>query len=632
MNDAFCFRGVQLDLARQIETVEFIKQFTDMIADNGYNVLFLYLEGRVRTESFPYPADNECYTLAQMREVVEYAATRNIEVIPGISLLGHAELFLKYQELTEMAELRDGQDGRFWNNNKLDFCPSQEATYSFFEKYLKEVCDIFPSEYFHIGLDEVWDIGYCEKCKPIASDFSGEQQLFLNNLLRCRKILIGLGKRVMMWDDMFEYYWDILEEVPRDVIMVNWQYAADVKHYKGHFANLKVKHVLAEYERLGFKYIIAPSDYSSANVRTFTEYAKNFKPLGGLVTSWEKKTCFMYKSFPTIAYAGQLWKGESKKCETEIFADAMENLFGLRDEKSLTVLRYHTERKLNLKTPVTLNFLFNSNFNGYDYADYAALRLLKLNLEDMMPKVTIESGKLIITDMILGCRYNILKSRLQKTTFALFEPMMDNKKAKLELDMIYTNVKALGEERVKFWHQYRKGIEPCNVEKLFADCLELIESLPKLVANNGLMRVRFCLPDGHSSENCIFSLKYDGKWNKVSTGGCKAANPEIALFSKIFLIPRSIEPESFKIEVMGYGGQGIAFVEIFIDSGHYVPSKVVSVSGKVIDPEFVLDNDCKWCFMGEKDTLKAFKNRHLAEEIHSAEYSLVKKNKKLNHE
>lgn len=622
MNNAFRFRGVQLDLARQIETVEFIKQFTDMIADNGYNVLFLYLEGRVRTESFPYPADNECYTLAQIREIVEYATTRNIEVIPGISLLGHAELFLQYQELTEMAELRDGQDGRFWNNNKLVFCPLQEATYSFFEKYLKEVCDIFPSEYFHIGLDEVWDIGYCAKCKPIASDFTGEQQLFLNNLLRCREILIDLDKRVMMWDDMFEYYWDILEEVPRDVIMVNWQYATDVKHYKGHFANLKVKHVLAEYDRLGFEYIIAPSDYSSANVRTFTEYAKNFKPLGGLVTTWEKSTCFMYKSFPTIAYAGQLWEDEPEKCDAEIFADAMENLFGSRDEKLLAVLRCHTERTLDLETPVTLSLLLNSSFNGYDYADYEAMKLLKFNLEDLLTEVTTELGKLIITDIIWGCRYNILKSRLQKTAFALFEPMMDNKKAKLKLGMIYTDAKALGEERMKFWHQYRNSIEPCNVEKLFGDYLELIEFLPKLAEKNGIMRVRFCLPDGYSSEKCIFSLKYDGKWNKVSAGCCKASNPEIALFSKIFLVPRSIEPESFKIEVMGYGGQGIAFVEIFTDAGHYVPSKVVSVSGKVIDPEFVLDNDCKWCFMGEKDTLKAFKNRKLAEEIHSIEYRL----------
>ncbi|MHC4874451.1 MAG: family 20 glycosylhydrolase [Planctomycetota bacterium] len=179
MKSPYSFRGVQLDLARQIETVDFIKQFTDMAADNGYNILFLYLEGRVRTESFPYPADNECYTPEQMREVIEYAASKDIEVVPGISLHGHAESFLEYPELEECAELRDGVNGRFWSNRKLDFCPSQEATYEFFEKYLSEICDIFPAKYFHMGLDEVWDIGYCEKCSREAADFSGEQKLYL---------------------------------------------------------------------------------------------------------------------------------------------------------------------------------------------------------------------------------------------------------------------------------------------------------------------------------------------------------------------------------------------------------------------------------------------------------------------
>jgi hypothetical protein len=624
MNDSFRFRGVQLDLARQIETVEFVKQFTDMIADNGYNVLFLYLEGRVRTESFPYPADNECYTPEQMREIVEYAASKNIEVVPGISLHGHAELFLAHSELAETAELRDEGKGRFWASNKFDFCPSQEATYSFFEKYLKDVCEIFPSQYFHIGLDEVWDIGYCEKCKPIAADFGGEQRLFLNNLLRCREMLSNLGKRVMMWDDMFEYYRDILKEIPRDVIMVNWQYATDVKHYKGHFANLKVEHILAEYDKLGFEYIIGPSDYCSANVRTFTEYAGNFNPLGGLVTVWEKKTCFMYKSFPTIAYAGRLWSNESGKSEDEIFADAMANLFGSRNEKLLAVLRCHTEKRLDKETPVTLAMLLNSNYYGFDYAGYEALKLFKLGLEEVISEVKTELGKLIVTDIIAGCCYNIMKYRLQKAAFDLFEPMKDSAKARQELDRIYSDVKAFGESRVKFWDEYRGGIEPCNIEKLFKDYLELIKSLPELAEGNGIMRVRFCLPDGFSSENCIIHLKYGGEWHKVAEGGCKGVNAETALFSKIFLIPRSIEPEAFKFEAMGYGGQGVAFAEIFTDAGHYVPSEVLSVSGKVIDPEFVLDNDCKWSFMGEKDTLKAFSSRKLAEEVHSAEYSLKK--------
>lgn len=67
-------------------------------------------------------------------------------------------------------------------------------------------------------------------------------------------------------------------------------------------------------------------------------------------------------------------------------------------------------------------------------------------------------------------------------------------------------------------------------------------------------------------------------------------------------------------------------LEVFNNMGHFIPAKVVSTTGKVIDPEHVLDNDCKWSFLGEKDTVKTFKNRKLKEEIHSVEYDLVKEN------
>jgi len=64
----FTFRGVQLDLARQMETIGFIHNFIDFITLSGYNTLVLYLEGLVRTASFPYPPDGSCYTPADIKK------------------------------------------------------------------------------------------------------------------------------------------------------------------------------------------------------------------------------------------------------------------------------------------------------------------------------------------------------------------------------------------------------------------------------------------------------------------------------------------------------------------------------------------------------------------------------------
>ncbi|HRJ73201.1 MAG TPA: hypothetical protein PLS03_13340, partial [Terrimicrobiaceae bacterium] len=70
---SFGIRSIQLDLARQMETVDFIREFTDFAARNGYNSLTLYLEGRIRTPAFPYPADSESYTRADIADIVAHA-------------------------------------------------------------------------------------------------------------------------------------------------------------------------------------------------------------------------------------------------------------------------------------------------------------------------------------------------------------------------------------------------------------------------------------------------------------------------------------------------------------------------------------------------------------------------------
>ena len=95
------FRGVQLDLARQVETVEYIQGVTDLMAGWGYNTLVLYLEGRIKTASFPFELPEGSYTPEQMQQVVAHATERGIDVIPAVSCLGHAEQFLQFPELAK---------------------------------------------------------------------------------------------------------------------------------------------------------------------------------------------------------------------------------------------------------------------------------------------------------------------------------------------------------------------------------------------------------------------------------------------------------------------------------------------------------------------------------------------------
>ena len=320
-------RAVQLDLARQMETLDYIRAFTDLIAANGYNTLTLYLEGRVRTPSFPWLPEKESYSLEDMAAIVTHAKSKGVEVMPVVGTLGHADQFLRSPELRRLAELRGGQKGRFYTALMV-LCPSLEETYEFLGKYLSEVAAVFPSEWFHAGCDEAWEIGYCELCRPRAEGPEGQAGIFAQHLNRIHQIVSGkLGKRMVIWDDLFEMYPEALEVIPKDIVMCAWHYEFDANPPRGRFSNRRREDILARYDQLGFDYLVAPADYHLDNILSLTAYATTHAPLGGLLTTWEKAETLMPQTYPLIAFAGRLWDGMLNAPDLA-WEQSLRNLFG----------------------------------------------------------------------------------------------------------------------------------------------------------------------------------------------------------------------------------------------------------------------------------------------------------------
>ena len=299
------FRGVQLDLARQMETVEYIEGFIDLMAQWGLNTLVLYLEGRIKTESFPYPKAEASYTPEEMKRVVAHATEQGIDVIPVVSCLGHAEQFLQFPELADLGELRGGRMGRFGAFEHC-FCPSQPELYEFLDKYLTELAEIFPSPYMHLGCDEAWDFAYCDACRERAEGEEGPSAIFAKHLQSLHAITAKLGKRMIIWDDMFEQYEEALEDTPRDIVMCCWQYDY-VSRPRAHFRNIQRWDALADYERLGFDSIVGSRELVANNILTLTKYAAGRNPLGAFATVWEHSAGFLHAYYPNLAFAGKLW-------------------------------------------------------------------------------------------------------------------------------------------------------------------------------------------------------------------------------------------------------------------------------------------------------------------------------------
>lgn len=619
----YTIRAVQLDLARQMETIGFIKSFIDFSSTNGFNTLLLYLEARVKTPAFPWARTNESYTPEEMRQIVDYAAAAGMDVIPCVSCLGHAEQFLQYPAMKPLAEVQQEEEGRFGDHEAKTFCPSKPETRSFLDSYLREICGIFPSAYVHVGFDEVFDFACCPECA--TNDFDGEQDLFLAHLRFCHDLLCGeLGRQMMIFDDMFELYPDILERIPRDIILVCWLYQPDVQQPRGHFLNQMERDPLSCYDRLGIRYLIAPGDLRTSNVTTFTRYADAHQPLGGLLTMWEKQSTFLYRTYPNIAYAGRLWSRPDEVNDECLFADAVRDLFGCDDALLARTFRTIAESGCFMDGTHSLQHTWFVDQRGLDHAFAAQVRLLLSCLEHTAPLVAGELGRRVHRDVSMVFAFQRVRSELDKAATEHWGGHRLPSNPAEDLAPLIHGLEDLRDARCEQWNQWRPGLEPNHVAVHYD---RLIATLRQWSANEeptGVLRVVFCLPDKFSGEQCRISLLYEGAWVEIAQGIFKGHVYGDSMYTYYYPIDAVRIPTGVRIESWGAGGQGIAYVEAHNPAGRFRPRKILAVSGIVHDPEFLLENDAKPAFLGEKNTILTFRNRSLYHRVHCLECSLAK--------
>ena len=86
MQNKFQIRALQIDLNRQYENMDFIRSYIDFATDNGYNTLLLYIGWRIKMKSLPWDVPGGTYTPEDIREIVAYANSRNVDVLPTTNL------------------------------------------------------------------------------------------------------------------------------------------------------------------------------------------------------------------------------------------------------------------------------------------------------------------------------------------------------------------------------------------------------------------------------------------------------------------------------------------------------------------------------------------------------------------
>ena len=222
----FKWRGVHLDVCRHFFTVEFVKKYIDVLAAYKMNTFHWHLteDQGWRIEIKKYPRLTEIgsvrketmkdgkphggfYTQEQIKDVVEYARQRYINVVPEIEMPGHSQAALSaYPEFSCTGG--PFEVGTIWGVIEDVYCAGNDKTFEFLQDVLAEVMALFPSQIIHIGGDECpktrWKV--CEKCQARIKSLGlkDEHELQSYFIQRIEKFLNSKGRKIIGWDEILE--------------------------------------------------------------------------------------------------------------------------------------------------------------------------------------------------------------------------------------------------------------------------------------------------------------------------------------------------------------------------------------------------------------------------------------------
>ncbi len=197
----YSYRGAMLDVARHFFKVEEEKRYIDYLALYKMNILHLHLSDdqgwRVEIKSWPNltqhgastevgGGDGGFYTQEEYKEIVRYAQERFVTIVPEIDMPGHTNAALaSYPQLN-----CDGKATELYTGTKVGFstlCTKKEVVYEFIGDVVRELSEMTPGPYFHIGGDE-------SHSTPLEDYIP-----FVN---RVQDIVLANGKQVVGWDEI----------------------------------------------------------------------------------------------------------------------------------------------------------------------------------------------------------------------------------------------------------------------------------------------------------------------------------------------------------------------------------------------------------------------------------------------
>jgi hypothetical protein len=272
------YRAFSDDISRGIvPTLEYVKRQIRTFAMFKMNMHSLYMEHTFASAAHPlFAPEDGSFSAEELKEIVAYAKNYHVEIVPQQQTFGHLHKVLKYEKYNRLAEIPYG-----------DVLTPQEAdSYKFVADLYKEIDGIFPSKFFHIGADETFELG--EGRSREEAKEKGVGKVYFDHINRVREILKPYDRQLMMWGDIALNHPELIGEIPKDMIVMNWAYGARETYAPR----------IEPFQKAGLRQFVCPSvwnfnhifpnnEFAAVNIRNFVRDGQAAGAIGVMNTNWD---------------------------------------------------------------------------------------------------------------------------------------------------------------------------------------------------------------------------------------------------------------------------------------------------------------------------------------------------------
>jgi hypothetical protein len=282
-------RGVMLDISRgRVPQTQTLWELAEHLADFKINELQLYLEHTFAYRDYERVwGDWGALTAQDVLRLDAHCRRLGIELVPNQNSFGHLRYWLEdpaLRDLAEVAEPYEGADGTFLRY-PTTLAPNHPGTLPFLRGLYDELLPCFTSTRFNVGCDETWDLGRGQSRR--LCERRGKGRVYLDFLLKIHREVSARGKQMMFWGDILLHYPELIAELPRDMVALNW----------GYEANHPFQIETAAFARSGVPFYVCPGtstwmtligrhDNALENLRLAGEAGRAAGAIGYLNTDW----------------------------------------------------------------------------------------------------------------------------------------------------------------------------------------------------------------------------------------------------------------------------------------------------------------------------------------------------------